>query len=300
MFSVLRRCKSLNLPIDLQLELFDSMVLPIMLYGCEVWGYENVELLERLHLKFLKYILGVSKFTSSAIVYGELGRYPIRDMINVRMTSFWAKTLRDTTGKLSSVLLHVADEQFRKSVLDCKWLSFIQSIFANLGLNDMFDYYNFPNQEYVKIVVRTRQHDQFIQSWNSSIQTNPKCEFYKLFKSKFEFENYLINLPSALRIPYIKFRTGNLRTGLCLLRRCPWVKRSDDLCPLCLTDIGSELHFLTNCPELINLRTKYHIQINPLPLAYHNQIAPLFSFKKFNNQIAGFCRGVYIMLGNSF
>ena len=40
MFNFVCKATTLNLPIDLQLELFDLMVLPIMLYGSEVWGHE--------------------------------------------------------------------------------------------------------------------------------------------------------------------------------------------------------------------------------------------------------------------
>ena len=43
MYSVLRKSRSLHLPIDLQIKLFDSLVLPILLYGSEIWGYENQE-----------------------------------------------------------------------------------------------------------------------------------------------------------------------------------------------------------------------------------------------------------------
>ena len=53
MFSVLKSSRELELPIDLQLELFDSLVLPILLYGCEIWGFENIEILEKLDLFFL-------------------------------------------------------------------------------------------------------------------------------------------------------------------------------------------------------------------------------------------------------
>ena len=35
------RVNNLNLPIDLQLKLFDNTVLPILTYACEVWGYED-------------------------------------------------------------------------------------------------------------------------------------------------------------------------------------------------------------------------------------------------------------------
>ncbi len=43
---------------DLQLDLFDRMIVPIMLYGCEVWGPENYTETEKFDLKFLKHILG--------------------------------------------------------------------------------------------------------------------------------------------------------------------------------------------------------------------------------------------------
>ena len=44
----------LNLPLDLQLEIFDHTVVPILLYGCEVWGFENTDIIERLHNEFLR------------------------------------------------------------------------------------------------------------------------------------------------------------------------------------------------------------------------------------------------------
>ena len=39
MFIVLRMARKLNLPINMQLELFDTMVVPILLHDAEVWGF---------------------------------------------------------------------------------------------------------------------------------------------------------------------------------------------------------------------------------------------------------------------
>ena len=49
-FGMLRKCRSLGLPIDIQLKMFDTMVYPILLYGCEVWGYENNAAVESFFL----------------------------------------------------------------------------------------------------------------------------------------------------------------------------------------------------------------------------------------------------------
>jgi hypothetical protein len=48
-----------NLSIECQLDLFDKIVKPILLYGCEVWGVGNNDIVERVHLKFCKSILHV-------------------------------------------------------------------------------------------------------------------------------------------------------------------------------------------------------------------------------------------------
>jgi hypothetical protein len=47
------------------------------LYGSEVWGVGKNENIEKVHLQFLKRILGVRVTTPNCLVYGELGRYPL-------------------------------------------------------------------------------------------------------------------------------------------------------------------------------------------------------------------------------
>ena len=46
MFSPLRKCKQLQLPIDIQLQLLGVSVKPIVLYGCEVCAHEGTEVVE--------------------------------------------------------------------------------------------------------------------------------------------------------------------------------------------------------------------------------------------------------------
>ena len=61
MYSLIQKARRLKLPTDIMLKLFDSCVAPILLYGCEVWGYENTDIIEKVHTKFCKFIFGVSK-----------------------------------------------------------------------------------------------------------------------------------------------------------------------------------------------------------------------------------------------
>ena len=55
------RINNLNLPIDLQLKLFDQTIVPTLTYGSEVFGFENIQILERLHTEFLRTITKTKK-----------------------------------------------------------------------------------------------------------------------------------------------------------------------------------------------------------------------------------------------
>ena len=56
---------------------FDELILPILLYGCEVWGFEDLSHIKMFHSKFLRAILNVNQFTRNCMIYGETGRTKI-------------------------------------------------------------------------------------------------------------------------------------------------------------------------------------------------------------------------------
>lgn len=77
MYEVLKKGRLHNLSIKSQYDLFDKIVKPILLYGCEIWGFGNIDIIERVHLKFCKLILNLKKSTPNFMIYGELGIYPM-------------------------------------------------------------------------------------------------------------------------------------------------------------------------------------------------------------------------------
>ena len=91
MYSLYKKSRSLNLPIDIQFNLFDRVVLPIMLYSCEVWGFSNLSPLESLHRKFCKMALKLRSSTPNIMIYGETGRFPLEVLIKIRMINYWSR-----------------------------------------------------------------------------------------------------------------------------------------------------------------------------------------------------------------
>ena len=95
-----KRIYNLNLPIDLQLKLFDSTIIPIIAYGCEVWGYEDLQMFERIHNQFLRLVTKCRKSTPMYMLYGELDRYPIEIIIKSRLIGFWTRIITGNQSKL--------------------------------------------------------------------------------------------------------------------------------------------------------------------------------------------------------
>ncbi|KAK3096812.1 hypothetical protein FSP39_003531 [Pinctada imbricata] len=104
LYSLYTKLRNISIPIDLQLKLFDSLIAPIPLYSSEIWGFENKTVIEKIHLKFLKYILKLRLSTPNYMVYGETGREPMEIKIKMQMLSFWSKLLMNGDNKLSGIL----------------------------------------------------------------------------------------------------------------------------------------------------------------------------------------------------
>jgi hypothetical protein len=124
-----------DIPVDLILKLFDHTVLPILTYGSEIYGFENLDLLEKVHNDFLRKLTNARRSTPINFLYGELGRYPISIVVKSRMISFWNRLLIGDGNKLSEqifkYMVNLPNSNF-------KWLSEIRNILNTVGRPDLW------------------------------------------------------------------------------------------------------------------------------------------------------------------
>ena len=72
----------LDLPVDIQCELFDQLVMPISLYGSKVWGFQKLDQIERFHRKFLTNLLKLNRSTVNRMVYRIVGRQSVKTLLD--------------------------------------------------------------------------------------------------------------------------------------------------------------------------------------------------------------------------
>ena len=70
-----------TVPATTALKIFDSKILPILLYGSEIWGFHPAYDTEKVHNNMMHYILKLYSNTSVIAMRGELGRVSLRVQI---------------------------------------------------------------------------------------------------------------------------------------------------------------------------------------------------------------------------
>ena len=128
------------------------MIRPILLYGCEIWGYGNVEVIERVQLKFLKQILNLKKTTPSFLVYGEVGAYPLFIDIQTRIISFWTKLGDNCTNHTAITLYKVIYYLRDKRLLKSTWLDNIKHLIYTNGFGYVWESHNAVNRKWFRSI----------------------------------------------------------------------------------------------------------------------------------------------------
>ena len=180
----------------------------MLLYGSEVCGFENLHVIEKIHLDFLKSILKMKKCTPHVMVNGEFGRYPLEILVKVRMVKYWCKLVRGKYSKISNRLYKLLYYLHKNNIYLSKWTSAIESILQNVGLNFVWLYNNdILDINWVCREVRLRLECQFVQKWKSDVLIVRNASIIGFFKTDFAFEKYIIELPMKAYIDLAKFRT---------------------------------------------------------------------------------------------
>ena len=241
----------------MKLQLFDSMITPILTNCSEVWGVYNIDLIETFYLSFLKNVLGVKKSTPGCFVYGEFGIFPLKININMRVLKYWLKIIRPTT---------TYDNYIRKIYLELlltniyypdkeTWVTKVKDILFKCGLGYYWLNQKVENEQLFLSTVKQRLKDIYKQEWNANIQGTSDNRLYKYLKSDFSFENYL-NLPNLhLRNSLSKLRLSshlfNVERGR--WNNLPLMNRVCDLCNV----LEDEFHVFIECPRYKRFRDLY-------------------------------------------
>ena len=124
--------------------LFDSIIKPILLYTCEIWGHmknnENISnmgksVIERFHFKICKQVIGVNRKASNIATIAELGRYPLFIDIQTMVIKY---LLRFKTIKKERLLFKAYQKEIQNINEKRNWIYNAKNILDKNGLSYIF------------------------------------------------------------------------------------------------------------------------------------------------------------------
>ena len=97
------------------------MVFPILLYGCEIWGFHCVNM-------FLKSL-------PSCMVYGKVGKLLLQVTIDKHMINYRIRLLNKDSTSYASIIYTITLKLFISGEYKTQWLSRMKGIIENCGLS---------------------------------------------------------------------------------------------------------------------------------------------------------------------
>ena len=225
--SVIKRSLSTTATIAIKTKLFNALVKPVLLYGCEIWGPELLSYptlfdtckstIEQVHIKFCKQTLNVPWYTENNACSAELGRYPLSIDIKASCPIFSSgQRLRHSWN---NVLLREAFQYATKytpftNVLTNEEITRKYQVKEPLLVTQHARLAIKNTRFAIKKTLRNQYLKNRLATQNSSSATSREKFTHKEVKRNYQFEDYL----TIVKNPAHRISLTRLRLGCHVLR----------------------------------------------------------------------------------
>ena len=275
-------------------KLFDSLILPVVSYGCQIWLTKtevlkclssdnkknacdvlraiSLDPMENLHLSLLKWTLGVRKKTTNIPMWGDSGRSPIGVQMIKMLIDYHNRLAQLDEADSEQIVRHAFVEQKN---IGLEWYKTVVELYHRFDSEAIAHGKRsrrnpLPNST----LIRMRAEEWFKDVWNQARESSHKLVFYNSIKKELGFEPYL-HLEKHKKIKFIAWlRTSshllNIETGRYGAKQASQHHRACDFCttddkgllqllanlPTIKLILEDEQHFLRDCPNYEELRNE--------------------------------------------
>ena len=235
---------------DVMCRLFSALVLPILNYGCEIWGVTSHQILERAVLKFYKDMLGLPPNASTISVYGETGTFPLWLRFYYQVIKYYIRAHNNAPPLVSEALTILKHLPSKRKNWNIRVSEIITKYTSSQCINA-----SQINMSIVKMKLQESYIDSWKEKlWNDSRQNGGnKLRTYRLFKMDFSWELYLSSIIKRSHlVAMARFRASchslAIETGR---YHKPPIPPECRICIYCNSGkVDDELHFITECLHL--------------------------------------------------
>ena len=241
---------------DVYDKLFNTIAVPALCYGAEIWGYREYKLIENVQINYLKYYLGVSRNAPGIAVLGECGRNKLYIYTIIRCIKYWLRILKQSNDRYTRkcyTMLYDLDQRGKEN-----WVTNIKYVLNTYGFGYVWYYQSVGDEVQFLCMFNQRVADIGLQTRESDLRSISKLNTYCSFKNNFTIECYVKNIRDfKIRASLANFRCSGHKLEV---ERGRWenVDRSLRHCKCCKNDeVEDEYHFVARCSCFNEIRQKF-------------------------------------------
>lgn len=257
----------------LSMELFDEYVRPVMSYGVEVWAPQLIsralssgqaDACERVHLDFLRHLLGVRDTSPTLAVLAESGRLPTAVQWAIQTSRFVNRIVQLDDGRvakqalLDNVALAAAGQGVGRGRQT--WAAEVSDMFGLVGGPISLRMGGLPDKVDVDEIAENAARTHYARYSDASIMVQRYQN--QILGASVEEESY--GPASYLRVPVRCQRRAVARVRLGCSSwlaedtgRTKRVAREERSCPHCGAQLQSAHHALFECPMFDQWREEH-------------------------------------------
>lgn len=278
------------------MRLKEAMLLSIPLYASEVWGFREIDEVEKIQLTFMKRLLHLPKTVPGYMLRMETGTRHISHCVLRRSLAWRQKVLQHDSNRLTYVCLSelakLSDAQTKIS--SSNWVTKIHSEIKKLGIPYVSHIQTVNNWDYI----RAEDLVSCYVTYNDESDMN-RCDnssyssFYHRLKANNEMEKYLslqTNLQNKRLFCNLRLHADRLPFLSILANHVIYKFTPTKKCPLCGCDNDDLFHALCMCRHYKNIRLPSYSGLN-------NRRQTHKLFQTYSNEVVGtICRFVTLLL----
>ena len=143
--------------------MFYEMVVPIFNLSSEVWGFHSGAEIERVHLMFLKNLLGVKRTTQNDFIYDEYGTTPLSGTRKIQIIKYWTKIVCEKKPHMVTNCHNVMYNHSSVTENCTNWASRVRDLLFSLGSDECWYQQSAGDMEAFIRIASQRIKDQYPQ-----------------------------------------------------------------------------------------------------------------------------------------
>ena len=162
--------------------LFDTLISPILTYGSEVWGvYLKQDFnkwekspIEKVHLRFCKYYLGVNSKTMNIACRAELARFPLKLVIDRLILRYFNHLLSLPGNTVASQAFSISKSLHEQN--KACYLTNLRKILDTYNISDS-NRFDKPFSNSALERYNTKMKSEYSTIWKKNLENSRKLEF---------------------------------------------------------------------------------------------------------------------------